>query len=199
MKEIVPSDSRYILLTQQKWCCVPTCLQMVMLKHKIPLLPAELIGNYLGLIVPKSAKKYFFNVRTGSRPTSGFGTQANKVRFAPNKALRRLGIPLKIIWSLINKFKDLDQFRDYLARAETGDKDILVCFDWPSLFNKKEKEHWGHVCVLDKVYLKEDKVRIIDPDWEEPKWRMVKIKDLFRAMVIHGPKNSGGFWELSRR
>lgn len=199
MKEIIPADSRYIPLTQQKWCCVPTCIQMVMLRHKIPLRPAELIGYHMGLVVAPSSKKYFYNVRTSSfRPSAGYGTQASKSRFSPNAAFRKLKIPLKISWSLINKFKIIDSFRKYLAKAETSGKDIFVCFDWPSLFNPKEKEHWGHVCVLDKVYLKEDKVRIIDPDWEAPKWRMIKIPALYKAMVFHGPKNSGGFWELEK-
>jgi hypothetical protein len=44
-----------------------------------------------------------------------------------------------------------------------------------------------------------DKVRIIDPDWEAPKWREIKIVDLYRAMKTHGHKNGGGFWELSLR
>jgi hypothetical protein len=56
-KEIVPSDSRYVPLTQQKWCCVPTCIQMVMIKQGIPLQPAELIGYELGLIVPEGGDK----------------------------------------------------------------------------------------------------------------------------------------------
>lgn len=41
----VPEDSKYIPFTQQKWLCTPTCIQMVMLRHNIPLVPAELIGN----------------------------------------------------------------------------------------------------------------------------------------------------------
>lgn len=48
---IVPLDTRYVPLTQQKWCCVPTCFQVVMLRHNIPLVPAEVIGYHMGLIV----------------------------------------------------------------------------------------------------------------------------------------------------
>jgi hypothetical protein len=40
-KEIIPKNSRYIPLTQQKWCCVPMCIQMVILKHGMPLISAE--------------------------------------------------------------------------------------------------------------------------------------------------------------
>ena len=197
MIQIVPKDSHYIPLTQQKWCCVPTCIQMVMIRHKIPLQPAELIGYHMGLIVPKEAKKFFWSARTGPRPPAGYGTQGNQAQYGPNKVFKKLKISLKMTWTLINKFKTINQFRHYLSQATAGKKDILVCYDWPSLFDPKEKDHWGHVCVLDKIYLKEDKIRIIDPDWEAPKWRKVTIPVLYKSMVIHGSKNSADFWELS--
>lgn len=76
MKNYVPKDSKYIPLTQQKWLCTPTCIQMVMLKNNITLVPAELIANLMGLIVPEDGLKYFWNSRTGPKPPAGWGTQA---------------------------------------------------------------------------------------------------------------------------
>lgn len=190
---IIPSDTRYTPLTQQKWCCVPTCLQIVMLRHNIPLVSAEHIGYYMGLIVPEDGEKYFWNARTGKRPSSGYGTQAGKKQYAPNTVFKKLNIPLKMTWSLINKFKSVDEFKEYLSQAH--DKDLLVCYDWGKLFDNPGYQG-GHVCVLDRVYIDKNEVRMIDPDYDAPKWRVVDINKLYEAMKFHGPEKSGGFWEL---
>lgn len=196
--DVIPQDSRYVPLTQQKRCCVPTCIQIVMLRHKIPLIPVELIGYKMGLIVPTEETKYFWNARTGPRPPAGYGTQAGKLQYGPNTVFKKLKIPLKMSWSLINKFKTINSFRRYLSIVESSNKDFLICYDWSTLFNSKEKEHWGHVCVLDRVFLKTDTVRIIDPASNAPKWRTIHIPDLYKAMTFHSSKNGGGFWEISQ-
>lgn len=190
---IIPSDTRYTPLTQQKWCCVPTCLQIVMLRHNIPLVHAELIGYYMGLIVPEDGEAYFWNARTGEKPPAGYGTQADKKEYTPNAVFKKLHIPLKMTWSLINKFKSVDEFKEYLSQAH--DKDLLVCYDWGKLFDNPGYQG-GHVCVLDRVYIDKNEVRMIDPDYDAPKWRVVDINKLYEAMKFHGPEKSGGFWEL---
>ena len=194
--EITPRDSRYIPLTQQKWCCVPTCIQMVLLRHNIPLQPAELIGYHLGLVLPKDALQYFYNARTGPRPPAGYGTQISKPEYNPNQAFKKLSIPLTMRWSLIDTFKTITEFRAYLEKISDQDLDVLICYDWPTLFDKAEQDRWGHVCVLDKVDLDEDSVRFIDPSPSAAKWTTVSIPDLYEARVFHGAEKSGGFWEI---
>ncbi len=193
----IPLNTRYIPLTQQRWCCVPTCIQMVMIRHSIPLLPAELIGYHLGLIVPEDAQELFWNPRTGEKPGAGFGTQAGKAEYGPNAVFKKLNIPLMMTWSLINNFPDLETFQTYLIQRENMNTDTLVCFDWASLFEPSWKEHNGHVCVLDRVFSAENSVRLIDPDPFVAKWRTVSIDQLYQAMKVHGKEHSGGFWELS--
>lgn len=196
MKQITPSDTRYIPLTQQRYCCVPTCIQIIMLKHNIPLVPAEVIGYEMGLIIPKDELKLFWNARTGPKPPAGYGTQAGKPQYGPNRVFKKLKIPLKMKWSLINKFKNIDEFRDYLSSVERDDKDVLVCYDWGILFD--DEYHGGHLCVLDRIYLTKGEVRIIDPEYKASKWRVVKIDKLYEAMKYHGEDKSGGFWELTQ-
>jgi len=194
----IPTDSRYIPLTQQRWLCVPTCIQMVMIRHRIPLLSAELIGYHLGLIVPENAKELFWNPRTGPKPPAGYGTQAGKKEYGPNIVFKTLNIPLKMSWSLINTFPSLLSFKKYLLNCEKNNRDILVCFDWATLFDSSSKEHHGHVCIVDHIYSKENTVRLIDPDPFTAKWRMVSIEKIFAAMKVHGKDKSGGCWELQK-
>jgi hypothetical protein len=91
---------------------------MVMLSHNIPLVPSELIGYHMGLVVPKDALKFFWNARTGPRPPAGYGTQAGKPEYGPNAVFKKLNIPLKMSWSLINKFKTLDALRHTLVKLK---------------------------------------------------------------------------------
>ncbi len=193
-KDITPKDTRYVPLTQQRLCCVPTCIQMVMIRHNIPLKSAELIGYYLRLTIPKDMKSLFWNARISKIPKSGYGTQIGKKEFTPNTAFKKIKIPLEMNVELIDKFKNLDEYKKYLKKVIKEDKDIIVCYDWGTLFN--ERNHNGHVCVLDKVNMTKCEVRIIDPDQRSPKWRVVKIAKLYKAMKYHGKEKSGGFWEL---
>jgi len=193
-KEIIPSDSKYVPLTQQRFCCVPTCIQMIMLRRNIPLLPAELLGYHMGLVIPKEEAKSFWNGRTGLKPKAGYGTQVGEKRYSPNAVFQKLGIPLKMNLILIDNFIDLSQFRDYLINLDKINKDVLVCYDWGTLFGADV--HNGHVCVLDKIFKDKNELRIIDPEYRTAKWKLVKIKKLYDAMVFHGRDKSAGFWEF---
>lgn len=196
MSDIVPSDTRYIPFTQQRWCCVPACIQMVMYRHGIPLLPAELIGYHLGLTVPKKKLKYFWKGRIGKKPKAGWGTQIGEKEFEPNRAFKRLKIPLEMEFKLIGEFSDFSSVINYLRDMEEKDTDILACFDGGVLFN--EKIHYGHVCVIDRVYFDKKEVRIIDSEYKAPKWRVVKIQRLYEAMKFHAvAAKKAGFWELN--
>jgi hypothetical protein len=193
MNSSIPTDSKYIPLTQQKWLCVPTCIQMIMVRHNIPLVPSELLGSYMKLLVPKNDGYLFWNVKTGKRPKAGYGTQFNE-KFSANTAFKELHIPLKVDWKLIDQFKNIEEFENYLREVTSRKIDVLVCYDWGTLFDKDMRQ--GHTCVLDKVDLKKKEVRIIDPEYKTPKWRTIKIEHLYKAMKIHGKENSAGFWEF---
>ena len=168
-----------------------------MYRHGIPLVPQELLGYYLGLTVSKENKYLFWNPRTGKRPPSGWGTQASRKRYSMNKAFQKLGIPIKARQLLISEFND-DEYREYLKQIEKNDMDVMVCFDHRVL-NRERKtkrgKHQGHLCVIDRVDLKNNKVRLIDPSPKHPKWRVVDIDDLKQATDWHYPK-AGGFWEF---
>lgn len=193
MKNIIPKDSRYVPMAQMKFCCVPTCLLIIMYKNKLPLIAPELLGYHLGLTVATEFKKLFWNVRSGKRPPAGYGTKIYEKRYEPNTVFKKLRIPLRMDLHLIEIFKDDKAIIDFIVESVKKDKDMLVCFDHGVLINKQSEG--GHVCVLDRVYPRKGIVRLIDPSVNQPKWREVKIANLIKAMRAHYGK-SGGFWEI---
>lgn len=192
---IIPKDTRYVPLTQQPYCCVPTCFQMVMVKNNIPLVPAELMAHYMHIMVPKKNIRQFWNVRTGPRPTAGYGTQLSE-QLTADPMFKKLKIPLKMSWRLIDTFGSVDELSDYLVESVKHDKDVILCFNAKAL-----KSNWvdnGHVCVLDRVYPRKGIVRMVDPSPREPKWCEVNIKKLYKAMQAHGVQHNAGCWELCK-
>ena len=194
-KDIVPTDTRYVPFTQHRWCCVPTCILMIMYKHSIPLISQELLGYYLGLVVPPDQKEYFWNVRISEeRPSAGYGTRIGLPEFNPNKAFETLQIPLRFTERLIDTFHSLDDFKTYLREMEQNNKDIVLCFDVGALWDSDL--HDGHACLLDRVI--NDNVRMVDPTWNSAIWEIVSIKKLYQAMQFHGVQNSAGCWEFEK-
>lgn len=197
MKELSPPNTRYIPLVQQKYCCVPACISIVMLKRGISLIPQEVIGGALGLVIEEKEAGKFWNATVGEPRSSGYGTNVGfgEGKVNPNVAFEELKIPLQMEIKTIDEFLNIEDFRMYLASIVEEDKDALMCFDWGTLSGNMEKR-WGHVCVLDIVDLDAGMLRLIDPDYFEQKWKTVPIALLYEAMRAHTSENGAGFWEL---
>lgn len=199
--EIVPKDSRYIPFTQQPYCCVPTSIQMVMYRHGIPLIPAEELGYYLGLTVPKDSARHFWHMRIGKRrptllrPIAGYGTRIYERNYDPNKVFKKLGIPLILRRKPIQGFKNLIQFKKYLMELSKQDFDVLMCFHHGTLANDPARDN-GHVVVLDRIYSKKGMMRFVDPERHGPKWKIVSMRKMYEAMKMHPNGKVAGFWEL---
>ena len=149
-KGIIPVDSRYVPLVQQRSCCVPACISMVMVRHGLALLPQELLGHHLGLVVAPENRDLFWNPRHSKKPKSGWGTQIYLAAFNPNLAFRKLRLPLRLKVHLAHKFT-VHSLGVFLTQAVKQDRDLLVCFDQGSLGGAKSGS--GHVCVVDTVNL----------------------------------------------
>lgn len=197
MEEIVPSNSRYMPFTQQTQCCAPTCIQMVMYKNRIPLVPAEELGYYLGLVVPPSEAHLFYNVRTSEvKPPAGYGTRIYMEEFSPNNAFKKLNIPLTLTVNAINSFVSVENVLSFLAKVEKDNSDILFCFNHGALVDDSKRD-WGHLVLFDRII--DGKLRIIDPSPLYPKWRLIMPEKMFYAMKKHGEKiTAAGLWELRK-
>ncbi len=188
-----PNDSRYVPLTQQSSCCVPTSIQMIMYRNGIPLIPAEELGYHLGLTVPPEEKHLFYDVRTSEKPPSdaGYGTQIFRPEYDPNVVFDHFNIPLKYHIKLAKDIRDEDELLKLLKEIEEKDGDALLCFNHGVIRGKFEP-HSGHVVVFDKVI--DGQVRLVDASPNQPKWRLVELSLLFDAIKHHGNASSGGIW-----
>lgn len=157
-------------------------------------MPQEELGWYLGLIVWEENKHLYWNPRTGERPPSSYGTRVYIEEFSPNEVFPKLNIPLKMVYHSIDEFADEKTFTDFIEKEIIEDGDLLACFDHGEL--KGDHVQGGHICVVDQIFSKDGKIRLIDPQIDQPKWRLVKIPDLLAAMKFHGKDKMGGLWEF---
>ncbi len=183
---------KYIPFTQQRYCCVPTCLTMVMYRHDIPLMPVEDLAYALGLTVPEEDVWLFDKARTGERPSAGWGTRINEPEFEINKVLGELSIPFHV--DVDTDVSSVEALRKKLQAVQDADGDTLLCFDYGKLWDEDVKG--GHVCVFHG--LDGEDVWMIDPERNVPKKRKVSLQKLFEAMYYHGPQNSCGLWVITK-
>jgi hypothetical protein len=192
-----PHDSRYIPLTQQPSCCVPTCIQMVMYRHGIPLLPAEEIGHHLGLVIPPERSNLFCNARTtADTPPAGYGIQMHLPEYEPNAAFERMGIPLSFSAEPIANILSPNELLERLRAHERDDHDVLVAFNLGALLDDTSLGEAHHACVFDRIV--DGRVRLIDPSFYAPKWRVFDAEQLFTAMQKHVSAEWGGIWILTK-
>lgn len=195
MKEIIPKDTRYVPFTQQSSCCVPTCVSIVMYKLGIPLLPAELLGYHMGLIVSKEDKHLFWNARTGKKPGPGYGTRLGEKQYNLSSVFKKLKIPIKVTEYPVQSFKNKKEIVDFIYSRISKNKDIIV-FLRSGVLNNNSKIN-GHACVIDRIYPSKNLVRLIDPSAKRAKWREFTIDKLIKAVKLH-PTNKGRFIELQK-
>ena len=166
-----------------------------MYKLGMPLIPQELLGYHLGLIVSKENKHLFWNPRTGKRPKTGFGCQTWKKEFDVNSVFKKLKIPLKVINYPIADFKTKKDLISFIDNGIKKNKDFIVLVGSDALNGTSNNN--GHACVVDIIYPKKDIIRLIDPSSIQSKWREFKIDKFIKAMNLH-PTCNGRLLELRR-
>jgi hypothetical protein len=169
---------------------------MIMYRHGIPLMPAEELGYYLGLVMPPDQANLFYNARVSKTPPSiaGYGTQIYKPQYEPNKVFKKLGIPLSFRKTLAEELNTEEDLLKTLRTIESNDTDALLCFNHGVMRGKYET-YTGHVVVFDRLI--DGQIRIVDPSWKNPKWRLVEPALMLEAIKRHGNENSGGVWHFT--
>jgi hypothetical protein len=164
---------------------------MVMERRGIAGISQDELGYALGLTVPEDEAGDYTKVRTGDKPSSGWGTQIQNPDFEINKSLSNLSIPLMV--EVDTDIKSSEDLRGKLQAVQDTDGDALICFDWGKLWD--EDVVAGHVCVFDQI--EGDEVQMVDPQPHVPKLRTTTVQKLFESMEFHGPANMAGIWNVS--
>ncbi len=181
---------KYIPLVQQRYCCVPACIQMVLLRRNIPPISQEEIGYDLGLIVPQKDKKLFCKVRIGKKPLAGWGTQVEKENYSINRFFKKNKINLKSEYVFLTEPKRIKKF----LKENLRNKDIIVLFNYGKLYRGKEGDS-GHVSIIENIT--GNHIVLIDPEYDVPKRRIVTLEKMSKAIESHGKEKGGGFWVIS--
>lgn len=185
--------SRYIALTQQPYCCVPTCLQMIMYRRELPLIEQEELGYALGLAVPEKARVLFPKALT-QEPSSGWGTQIQNAEYSLDKAFEKLGIPLKAEFILASQLDSTEILKERLQTADPAN-DTVLCFSYGALWGTDSLA--GHASLFD--YVDGEEVWMVDPVADVPKHRRTSIDKLFNSIQKHGDQNQAGLWVISSK
>jgi hypothetical protein len=164
-----------------------------MYKHKIPLLPQELLGYHLGLTIAPKKRNLFWNPISGKRPPAGYGTQIDRTSYEINSVLHKLKIPLKVKVYPFGKFKTEGALLSFIADDLKKDKDLIVVLSSDVLNGTRKRN--GHACVIDRFYSKRNTVRLIDPSSIQPKWREIPIDKFIKAIKFH-PAGKGRILEF---
>lgn len=185
---------KYTPITQEPYCCLAACLQMVLLRHSLPLIDQKTLAVMMGLTVPEKDKKLFPKAKAAKGPP--FGTIIKTDSMMPQAVFRKLGIPLSVELRLENEFDDNSAIREYIIGQLEANHDVIVNLDTRTL--NKTKESFGHSLLVELYDASDDKARLIDPSADQPRQRSISIAILAFAIRQYGAKNWGGFWEVKR-
>ncbi len=151
------------------------------------------IGWDLGLIVPPEIKSKFTQVRTGSRPRAGYGTQTSKQEFSIERYFNRNQLPLSI--TRVSP-SSLIEMISIIEDAFAQDNDIILCFNSQLLFGDGDIEH---VSLLEDFNKDRGQITVVDPAISAPKRRIVSIDSIYKAIQKHGVITLSGLWIIFER
>lgn len=186
----------YTPLTQQRLLCVPTCVQMVLLRRRlVPFDDAETIGQSLRLKVPKRFVNRFMNVRrTAKKPSGGFGTQ--DWDGALLKAyFRKRRIPLDVTFTPSSALPK--EPRTCVLTNLRKRHDIMVTAYMTFLIRKRQ---WGHAMLIAAATDQSDPLlTLCDPSPIEKKFWTVRLSTIVRAMHKRFDGHERGVYVFSPR
>ena len=199
MPKIVPAKTRYVPLQQQPYSCCAACLQMVCIRRGLPLLPAELIGWHLGLVVPPEDAHFFYNPRISKDPPPrGYGTQVGIEGQGVDTdiAFQKLGLPLTMEVKEYKDFNNAGDFWETIDANLAADNDVIMCVLWRDIsyardLQKPYDPNSLHIVLVDRI--EEDAVYFVDPA-AGPKWRSIEKARMTQSMENNRDRPSLGTW-----
>ena len=182
---------RYDHITEKPYCCVPAVLQMIQERRGLISMSQDEIGWELGLIVPAEVKSKFIKVRTGPKPSVGYGTQVSNPQFSIEEYFARNCLPLSIKRVSATSVLELDSI---IGSALKKDDDIVLCLNSLHLFGEGDIEH---VFLIEKYNEAIDEVTVVDPAIGAPVHRVTVVGSIFETIQNHNVSTLGGIWIIS--
>jgi hypothetical protein len=185
-------NSRYIPITQQPYCCVAACIQMVLYRKNIPLVPQELIVYHLGLAVPEKDEHLFEKTHVREKGRKGWGVQLSWEKYSLDACFQALSIPLRARFYMSSDIPSIADLQETLTALAAEGCDVFLCFAYEELWGVAGEA--SHVCVFDKII--GDTVWMIDPEQEVLKFRKTTVSKLYAALRKNGTDAFHGLFLL---
>ncbi len=180
---------KYKKIVQKPYCCVGSCIEMILNRNKISNQGQIDIACNLGLIVPQEYSKIYPNAIIGEKPDAGFGTQIQKEEYSINNFFKKNNINLKEEYHYITEKNDIKKFL-----IENKENDIVICCHAATLYNDPQ-EDWGHMILFESI--KDDVITILDPSAKRD-YENIDIERLSKSISVHKKENGAGFYLIKK-
>lgn len=173
----------YIPLTQQKYCCLPCCLQWIMLRRGLKLASQDEMAKNLGVVIAPEDQR-LFNVKMKiskklPKGKTGYGVWTYKIP----QFLKKYGIPLKVKRFYPSKIKNVTKFLS--DNLESGN-DIIVSFNMAAYAKPERGVNYVHSCVIDSIKIRDRSVIVTlgDPAFSHRKFFDIELEKLLSGMSV---------------
>lgn len=171
----------YIPLTQQKYCCLPCCVQWIMLRRGLKLISQDDMAKDLGVVIaPEDQRLFNIKMKVAKKLPKGklgYGTWTYEIP----KFLKKHKIPLSVKRFYPSKIKDTIKF---LSENLENGNDIIVSFNMAAYAKPESGVNYVHSCVIDSLTIKNKKVIITlgDPAFSHRKYFDIELSKLLDGM-----------------
>lgn len=176
MKEKIIYSLDYTPLTQQKYCCLPCCIQWVMLRRGIKLISQDEMARDLGIVIAPEDQR-LFNVKQQTKKGSIYGTLTYKIP----QFLKKHKISLTVKRYYPSKIENIEQF---ITNNLQAGNDIIVSFNMAAYAKPESGVNYGHSCLVCAIRSAKNETIITlgDPAYTHRKFFDIKLSALLDGM-----------------
>lgn len=179
--KIIRIKPNYIPLTQQKYCCVPCCLQWILLRSGLKMFSQDQLAKDLGVVIPPEDQR-LFNIKQKTlaklpKGKGGYGVWTYKFP----QVIKKYGWPLMVRRFYPSKIPDVKKF---LADNLSAGNDIIVTFNVAAYAKPGSGVNYGHACIIDSLKINGKKAVVIlgDPSFSHRKFFEIDLQKLLSGM-----------------
>jgi hypothetical protein len=182
----IKPKTKYKHVKQKPFCCVPTCIQMILHRNGFKGFTQLQIAEHLNFKVPpKYAKVFGERFVSIKEPSRGYGAQQTPENI--NAFFKKFGIPLRTERHPISLVKNPAEF--LLEQLRQG-RDVMVLFSVKAF---DPKASGGHAVLVSEINQAKKAVRVVDPE-SRIKSYWLPLQKLIEAMSSKWDGNEREFY-----